>query len=133
MSRIEMQVTCKTASVLATLKKNRKVHSKIVLEAREGYMKAAEKALQKRLNQLRKGALKDLQFGLYPPQDFTHVYDTAIQMLEMHTEPTLTLSAQDVETLVMDKWEWMDSFLMNSSVYSGTAVSVYQSKSTQTD
>jgi len=128
MNRIDMRVTAVTLDVLHTLKKNRETHAQIVQEAREGYVTAATKALRKRLSQLRKGEIATLQFGLHPPQDYTSSYDTAISMLGLHTGTTLELSAQDVQTLVLDNWDWSDSFLVCNSAYSGTAEAVYKTK-----
>ena len=117
----QMTITANRDELLIKLRENRDEHGQIVAEAREGYMKRAHEALKKRLSQLGEGKIVSLHFSLQPPQDHTRVYDTAIRMLELHTEETITLTAQQVRHLEMDEWDWMDSFLETASRYSGLA------------
>jgi len=116
-----MNVTAETKKVLEKLKENRAEHSAIVKEAREGYMDQAEAALQKRLVQLREGKLVSLHFSLQPPQDHSDVYDTAIGMVEAHTEETIVLGASQFRSLMMDEWDWTAGFLASNSGYSALA------------
>ncbi len=125
---LNMEIEAKTEDVLAKLKENRETHSRIVAEAREGYVEAAKKALQSRLRELKKGEITHLQFHLAPPQDYTSTYDTAIEMLEWHTDDEITLSAQEVQNLIMDNWDWMDHFLLSNTQYSATAMTVATTK-----
>lgn len=117
-----MKITAKTEEVLAALVKNREAHAKIVQEARVGYVKAAREALQKELTRLEtaKGRVV-VTFVLQPPQDHTKVYDTAIEMMKLHTEKTVVLDSTQVRTLMMDQWDWKRHFLLANSAYSGTA------------
>lgn len=117
----KMTISATTRDVLAQLKKNREAHAAIVAEAREGYIDHAEKALQKRLSQLREGKLVSLAFNLSPPRDHTSAYDTAIGMVEMHMKPELTLDAATFRSLMMDEWDWKGHFLMANSAYSKLA------------
>jgi hypothetical protein len=117
----DMTVVVEKQGLLEKLHKNREEHKKIVIEARVGYMKKAREALAKRLKELEDNKLVHLSFSLEPPQDYTKVYDTAIQMLEMHTEPTVELNASQVRHLAMNQWDWMDRFLASNAPYSDTA------------
>ena len=115
-------ITAMTATVLEALKKNLAEHGDIVKEAREGYVKKAEEALAKRLQQIREGQVIDLTFHLSPPQDHSNAYRTVIKMLELHLEAgceTIELKAADVQQYVLNDWGWMDAFLVGNASYSG--------------
>lgn len=119
---IQMTTVVAVADLLSTLETNRANHGRIVSEAREGYLKKAQEAISKRLDDLRSGKLVSLEFSLRPPQDFTEAYDTAIKMLQWTTQKEVTLSADEFRHLVMDEWSWLSDFLMANSAYSAGAV-----------
>lgn len=125
---IKMQVTCKTADVLATLRTNRAQHSEIVAEAREGYVKRARIELEQKLEKIKAGKIVSLYIALKPPEDNTSAYDTAIRMLEMHQDDTISLSASEVRMLVQDEWDWADQFLLNNAGYSVTSAAMARGK-----
>ena len=116
-----MKITAKKTVVLGHLKENLAKHLEIVMEARDGYLKMAEKALKKRLAQLREGRIVSLAFQLSPPQDHSETYITAIQMLELGVSDTIEMTAQQVECFIRDKWDWRQQFLYTNSAYSGRA------------
>ena len=87
-------------------------------EARDGYIEAAKVAVTRRIEQLRDNRVVNLHFSLRPPEDHTSVYDTAITMVELHQDSTLTLSAQEVRMLVQDEWDWTNNWLVANSAYS---------------
>ena len=118
---IKMVVTCKTADVLVTLKKNRSEHSAIVVEARKGFLEKALKAVHARAGELEAGKIRALTFTLQLPLDHTAEYDTVIRMLEMHQPETIDLNADEVRQLVEDKWDWTAQFLASNSFYSPLA------------
>lgn len=117
MQRIEANKT----EILETLRKNREKHSQIVKEARVGYLDRAQIEINKRLEQLRAGKVVALTFSLSVPLDYTRVYDTAIRMLELHQQNTITLDSTQVACLVMDQWEWTRNFYTSNSRYSASA------------
>jgi hypothetical protein len=116
-----MHITANTAKVLEALKANRETHQTIVKEARVGYVKKAREALKDQLAKLESGKVSVVTFHLAAPQDHTKVYDTAIKMMELHSEETVVLDSQQVRTLMMDEWDWKSHFLMSNSMYSETA------------
>lgn len=117
----DMKIEANKIELLDKLRANRKEHAAIVAEAREGYVKKARAALEKRLGQLSEGQIVSLSFRLDVPQDHTKVYDTAIRMLELHQDDTVRLTASQVRNLEMDEWDWTDSFLGTASAYSPMA------------
>jgi hypothetical protein len=107
-----VNVNCQEA--LEILRRNRENHGDIVKEAREGYLKEAERVMRAKLAELSSGLVVELTFELRPPQDYTRVYDTTIRMLELHQGETLELDGNQVRHLLMDEWDWMEHFLMTN-------------------
>jgi hypothetical protein len=126
-----MVVTVSKGEALERLKANRERHAVIVKEARESYANRALAALTKRIEKLKTGKIVGLAFSLRVPQDQTSVYDTAIEMLELHTEDHVEMNASQVRNLMMDEWDWMDQFLLHNAGYSGTAREYARSKGTR--
>lgn len=119
-----MKITAKTSDVLATLVKNRETHAKIVAEARVGYMEKARAAIKAKLDKLESGKLVSLAFHLMVPIDQTKIYDTAIQMLQMHQGESIELDSDQVRCLIQDRWEWTRTFYGTNKAYSATANTV---------
>ena len=129
LSHITIQAN--TDEVLDTLKKNREQHATIVEEARAGYLDKAQKALEKRMGQLREGKLVQLHFSLQVPTDHSKTYDTAIRALELHKASgaeTIELTGDQVRNLIEDDWDWTDRFLLSNAGYSATSAVLAQSK-----
>lgn len=127
----ERTITALTKTVLDTLRKNLSEHADIVKEAREGYVREAEQALNHRLAQIRDGKIVDLTFRLSPPQDHSKEYQTVIKMLELHLEAggdKIELKAADVQQYVLNNWGWMDAFLLSNSAYSGKSMTLAREK-----
>lgn len=123
-SELDMKVKCDKNEVLATLRENRQKHSKIVEEARKGYVEKARKALTERMKELEKGKITPLRFDLVVPLDYTKTYNTAILMLECHQDASIVLTATEFRNLIQDQWDWSRSFYVSNSAYSGTAAAV---------
>lgn len=115
---ITMEVECKTAEVLETVKKNRDEHASIVEEANVGFLVKAKELLEAKLASLKDGKIVPLNVTLAVPQNCTSEYDTIIKMLSMHTEEHVTLGANEVQMFIEDKWEWTNTFLATNAMYS---------------
>lgn len=129
--RSEKVIKARTAEVLTKLTTNREQHQKLVQEARTGYVDKAREALLKRLEQLKDGSLVDLSFKLSPPMDRTKEYDTAIAMLQLHSnagEEFIELTATDVRQFVLDEWDWTDALLLANSAYSDGTMDLARAK-----
>jgi len=116
-----MSIMASTQEVLEILKENRSRHSKIVEEARDGYIKKATKVLSDRLKLLRKGKLVSVTVALSMPVDHTSEYNTAIRMLELHKQPEIVLTTDQVRAFIEDKWNWSGQFLGTNALYSDSA------------
>lgn len=118
----EMTIKANTADVLTALRKNRETHAQIVAEAKEGYLKKARETLERELERMKKATSPvALTVHLTLPQDYTKAYDIAIRMLELHTGTEIELTSGQVQHLIMDDWDWKQSFLVTNSAYSATA------------
>lgn len=118
---ITMTIKAKKADILAKLRTNLESHSKMVVEAREGYVKKASTELEKRMAQLKEGKIVALTFHLKVPKDYSTVYKTTIGMLEAHTGDDIELSATEYRQLVEDEWDWTRDFAGSNAPYSAAA------------
>lgn len=126
-NNVKMTTTVDRLDLLSKLRENLANHSKIVEEARAGYIEKARKELEERLKDIEKGKLVNLTFGLYPPQDYSSVYKTSISMLEWNKSDTVELEADEFRQLVEDQWDWTQGFLASNVGYSRTARALYNS------
>lgn len=124
----QMTATVKRDKLLETLRTNRANHGNIVKEAREGYVKEAQRRLEGALGRLREGKIVALDFQLHVPEDYTSAYDTAIAMLEWNTHDEVELTASDFRQYVQDNWDFIDRFLISNSRYSTSAAAYATSK-----
>jgi len=123
---MQMKVQLDRDELLKILRKNLTKHKEVVIEARKGYVKTARKTLQEKLAELEAGKLKTVSVSLTSPQDMSSTYKTVIRMLEMHQEPRIELSSDEVRMFVEDKWDWTARFLASNAGYSGLAASMLQ-------
>ena len=115
-------IEAEKAEVLAILRQNLEKHIVIVRESREGYMRAAKEALQKRLMDFNEGKMVGLAFKLRVPEDHSKVYQTAIRMLELEQRTIIELDSSQVRCLCMDEWDWTASFYASNKFISPSAM-----------
>lgn len=125
MNNIKMNVTVPREELLLKVRKNFEQHRQIVKEAHAGYIEKAKVALCERLDALKAGRAETLHFSLIPPTDHSDVYRAVIAMLEWTKDNTVQLAPDEFRQIVLDEWEWRDSFLSNSQKYSNTASMLY--------
>ncbi len=117
---ITMNIKAKKDDILVTLERNLESHSKMVVEAREGYVKRARAELEKRLGQIMEGKTVALTFHLKVPKDYSSVYKTTIGMLKAHTGTEIEMSATEYRQLVEDEWDWTRDFAGSNAAYSSS-------------
>ena len=120
-ANIRMTTTIPRLELLREVRNNFKRHTKIVAEARKGYMKKAKAELAKRLKQLENGEVVSLKFSLTPPVDYSKIYQSSISMLEHNIQENVELQADEFNQLVNDEWDWTHNFLFANMHYSKTA------------
>lgn len=116
-----LRITVPKEQLLAKLRDNMANHLKVVQEAKAGYIKAAEKAILAKLDELRSGSIVALQFSLHMPESHIKEYKTAIRMLEWTTDTEVALTTEEFRSLVEDQWDWYSRFLSSNAAYSGLA------------
>ena len=117
----DMEMKFTVEELLKILKKNYKEHKKIAKEAKKGYQKALIEELEIMLDAARDHQSFDKVVRSRPPGNNKRDYERTIQMLEMTTDTELTLSGDQFECYVMDRWHWQENFLSNASNYSISA------------
>lgn len=105
--------------LLGILRKNRDEYKELYEEAKNGYIEQAMKRVVGKMELLRNGKAVALQFSLQVPEDYSSTYETAIQMLSMSEDEDVVLNSQEFRNLVMNEWDWMDSWLCSNRSYSG--------------
>ena len=105
--------------VIDKLKENRAAHKAKFEEADANYRQVVVDALRARANDVEGGGRIQLHFDLPKPEDYTEDYDTAIAMLEWAQGETIELTQHEFTMYVLDKWRWEQSFMANTSIYSG--------------
>lgn len=114
-------VKVKKDELLKILTTNREKHTAIFEEAQVGYRKRVIEELDALLAKATRGERVPSYWRLQAPVNQTPEYDRAIRMLEMSVDSEVTLSAQDFESYVMDRWAWKKQFLASNKSYSVTA------------
>lgn len=117
----DIKITAKTREVLSKLRTNLIAHKEIVEEAQVGYRAKIIEFYESRLAEAKAGKRPDTSEHVFPPQDHSDVYETAIAMLELATDEFLELNSTQVRHLVQDEWDWKDQWLAANSGYSVSA------------
>jgi len=113
-------ITVNKASLIKTVRENRKVHRKQFLEAQVKYRERVIEELDARLLEARRpGGIINLGFHLPEPEDYTHTYDTALAMLKWEVGDEVQLDEQTFEQLVLNKWRWSSIFAATTLSYVG--------------
>lgn len=106
--------------LISRIKQNKEKHLAEYKETREKYKWKMAGLLQDLVEEVKSGKLADLSLIYhYPaPQEYLSEYDTALTMLEMSVDDTITLSEEDFKKFVMDDWNWKKSFSASNTFYS---------------
>ncbi len=117
----EVTVEVNKTDLVEKLTQNRETHITEHEEALAGWRTKMTAACMETSQKADKSELKDFPRKLSKLMDVppTHVkdYDRVIQMLEMHTEDTITLNALDFSRYVQDEWDWKERFTASNSSY----------------
>lgn len=114
-------VKVKKNRLLEALRINKENHLKIFNEAQVGYRKRVIQELDDMAKKARAGERVPTFWQLAAPVNQTPEYERAILMLEMSVDEEVTLTQQEFQCYVMDRWAWRQKFLEDNSVYSVTA------------
>ena len=116
-----MEIVASKGEVLERLQTNLAKHKKVIEEARAAFVKRCRRILKKELKKVGQGRIQNMNVSLRAPEDHSGEYETAIEMMQLHVEDHVTLSTAEVRSLMMDKWDWMQQFLMTNYAFSNMA------------
>lgn len=119
-------INVKRAELIEKLTGNRDLHRKIFLEAQEGYRIQCIAELDKMLQEAREGKRIRRAVSLIEPTDQTKEYDSAIAMLEMSVDETISLEEHDFRCYVLDQWSWKQKWAVSNAGYSQTLMAMNQ-------
>lgn len=111
------EITVDKFTLIQTIKANRDTHTAEFLTAQEKYREKVIETLDRRLRDARNGGKIKTYINLPEPVDYTSSYDTVIDMLSWELDETVTLSRQDFERYVLNKWEWSAQFAASTQSY----------------
>jgi hypothetical protein len=112
------RVTIDTAAVTEKVRHNRARHQRVYTAALGGYVKdTRRKLLAEARLLLREHVPHSVRLNVYPPADHTRDYDRVLAMLEMHTDPTITMDERTFAQFVLDDWDWKEEWLATANTY----------------
>ncbi len=111
----DIKLGFKREEVLVKLRENLERHKTILAEADKGYIAKAHGALRAKLAELAEGNPVKLRFELAPPTSHVQAYESVISMLEAATDDVITLSMEQQQAFMCDRWEWRQEFLESNS------------------
>lgn len=111
------EVTVDVANLLEVIRENREAHREQFEAAIEAWQATVLRHLQRAVDAARAGKEYRTHFVLPQPEDHTDDYDDVIGMLELHTEPTVTLGTREFRQYVTDDWDWKDHFTRTAASY----------------
>jgi hypothetical protein len=121
--RIALHNTFKypVAKLLEALKVNRENHLKEYTNAWANYTHLLKEELLSLTAKVVEGKEIEHTIRLRKPERHDKEYDQAIRMLELTSETEVDIDGQTFAKLVMDEWEWQQSFTANTLSYTGAA------------
>ena len=112
------KITIEVEDLIKVIQENQKAHRRIFEKALIGYRKEILAALERRIENVKRGEKVDHYIRLPEPEDHTADYDRVIKMLQMSCETQLAISEADFAMYVMDEWNWKGKFTETTSKYS---------------
>lgn len=129
MNRLHNTFKYPATELLKAVKENREKHVADYKEAFINYRKLLKTELSDLVARVEKGGEIDHNIRLRKPESHEREYDQAIRMLEMTGDREIELDGQTFAKLVMDEWEWQQSFTTNTKSYGEAALALMGSAS----
>jgi len=114
------EVNIKKSEVLEALKKNREQFKKDYTVALEGYRLSIINIMGNYLRDFKKLKLEEIDtfpnvpYSYNKPQNHTEEFDTAISMLELEVNDTITLTANEYKQYFLNKWSWYERWRVDN-------------------
>jgi hypothetical protein len=106
--------------LLKIVRDNKEKHIKEFNEAVEDFKKAVVKIAEENLILANTGNLDSItkiKSVPHKPVSYETSYTKAIRMLELSVDNEIELEAHDFDQLVLDEWQWKQSFSTMNSTY----------------
>lgn len=97
--------------------KNRAEHRAVFERACENYRNAVITALDKALDDAKKGRKIHASIYFTEPVEHTRDYDRVLRMLDLTVEEEIELKEDDFAKYVLDDWQWKQQFLTSNTAY----------------
>jgi hypothetical protein len=108
------------AELTSILETNMQQHSATVEKATAIFRQRVQEKLDDAIRTVKKGKPigRDVLFIALPiPEDHTVDYERALGMLRLSLDDEIKLGEADYRRLVMDEWEWQNTFAANTTSY----------------
>lgn len=127
------EVTVNKKKLLAILKKNLARHELLYQESLHGFKAKFIEALEIVGNRAIQGDFDITPItNLQKPADYSEDYKDVIKMIEMEIKNNITLTQEEFENYVLNKWDWISSFKRSYLFYSSSSSSRNSSSSSST-
>lgn len=113
-----MDITMNKNIVLAILKANRDNHVIAFREQLNGWKLKMEEYNEQMKEWASNGGTKERPKEPFKPNDYLETYDRYIKMLNNHADLRVVMSEFEYDQLIDDKFNWKNSFIANSTIYS---------------
>ena len=104
-------------NLLIAIEENLVSHEAAYKEALDGYRDAVVEELEANLKLAKAGHDVDSYTNLEKPQSHVKQYLEAIEMVKWSEDEFIELDTRDFNRLVLDNWEWKDSFVRSQAFY----------------
>ena len=99
------------------IQENRNNHKAEYDEALKAYKAQLVTLLEKKLAAAKNGEDVSHQINLAKPREYLAQYDRALRMFELTTQEEVELDSESFAQLVMDEWDWKESFSSINNSY----------------
>jgi hypothetical protein len=102
--------------LLKIVRENKEKHIKEYKEAEEEFKTAALNIINENIELINKGNFK-IKTLPTTPVSYESNYNKAIRMLELSVDTVIEIDQYEFSKLVLDEWEWKQSFDIMNSTY----------------
>lgn len=114
----EIRVTVSKTQLVEKLISNRDQHRTNFEKALDGWRKESILLLTDLADKIKHGRTpRQINVLSQPPADMTKEYNKVLEMLKMHTGTEMELDNQQFQALVMDDWDWSESWKVSNAKY----------------
>ena len=110
-------INIKVSDLLPIVKQNLEKHNNVYEAAVSGYWIKAESELNNKIIQIQKKEKIEPHLNVNYPTSYSDEYKKVIRMLELTSDNTVQLTANEFDAYVRNHWQWRYSFLSSNMGY----------------